>query len=270
MAYINASLKLNERIPRRREPALQCGRQPLGAYTFEPFTPYSNLGNSWMSGLSDLAPEKDWQFDLGFTCERSPLRYGARGFYALIWDYILPSLGGPSPILPPRMIWAEISKFYIPGGSLVAVDGQRRYGRRGYQSENIPLASLCGGDLFAEWQIRPGFSLLGNISYVSGENLTPVEYHYHLPNALQGTLVRLSGQEPLPNIYPLNGRLGIHFFDPDANKWAWISPPASSTTKTRWPQVSRSCARRVLRVRSSDLLSNPKECPIDGGNPESL
>ena len=85
---------------------------------------------------------------------------------------------------------------------------------------NLSLATLLGGDLSAEATLQDGLSVFGSMSYVRGTNCDPVQYIYPADNyAPHGQLVALGGAEGLPGIYPLNGILGVRFFEPTEERW---------------------------------------------------
>jgi outer membrane receptor protein involved in Fe transport len=85
-----------------------------------------------------------------------------------------------------------------------------------YRPYNV-LATMAGADLFGEYEIRKGFSVFGCVSYVHGENLTP--YHIAIDSHGNEVFVRNGSAEPLPGIYPLNGRISIRVFEPEKKKW---------------------------------------------------
>jgi iron complex outermembrane recepter protein len=220
MAYAMAKLKLNE------HDTLNIGSgfamrapDPAELYSFEPFVPICRFGNSFMDGSSSLQPEKNWQFDLGVTSHRGRARYGARGFYATIWDYI--------ESIPYYTSAPDYSTHYLGRNFQGFADDER--GDLGYQSvngdtcqagykaQNIPLATMAGGDLFGEYEIRKGFSIFGCVSYVHGENLHPL--HVTKDAAGNSIVVANGSAEPLPGMYPLNGRISLRFTDPEKDKW---------------------------------------------------
>ena len=90
----------------------------------------------------------------------------------------------------------------------------------GYQYENVDLATLAGGDLFADVKLLDWLSIYGNMAYVRGTNWHPVVYV--APNswsALDGKVVPIGHSEALPNIYPFNGTLAIRVFEPTTQRW---------------------------------------------------
>lgn len=76
---------------------------------------------------------------------------------------------------------------------------------------------MAGGDLFGEYEIRKGFSIFGCMSYVHGENLRPMRAVEDI--AGNKVMVRYGGAEPLPGIYPFNGRISLRFSEPENDKW---------------------------------------------------
>ena len=220
MAYAMAKLKLND------HDTLSLGSgfamrapDPAELYSFEPFVPICRFGNSFTDGLSSLQPEKNWQFDLGVTSQRGRFRYGVRGFYATIWDYI-ESI--------PNYISAPNDSTHYLGRNFEGFSPELRGDlglpsengdtcQAGYQSYNIPLATMAGGDLFGEIEIRKGLSVFGCMSYVHGENIHP--QHVALDAAGNNIVVPNGGAEPLPGMYPFNGRISLRISDPEHDKW---------------------------------------------------
>jgi len=220
MAYAMAKLKLND------HDTLSLGNgfamrspNPSELYSFEPFVPICRFGNSFTDGLSSLQPEKNWQFDLGVTSQRGRVRYGARGFYTTIWDYI-ESI--------PNYISAPNNSTHYLGRNFQGFSSDERGDlglpsengdtcQAGYKSYNIGLATMAGGDLFGEFEIRKGFSVFGCVSYVHGENLHPL--HVALDGSGHNIIVPNGGAEPLPGMYPFNGRISLRVSDPEKDKW---------------------------------------------------
>jgi hemoglobin/transferrin/lactoferrin receptor protein len=90
----------------------------------------------------------------------------------------------------------------------------------GYQMTNIGMATLAGADLFGEIRLRPGVALFGCMSYVHGENLRRVVFvDAGTGYSKDGTFTPIPGSEPLPNIYPFNGRISLRVFDPEKDRW---------------------------------------------------
>jgi iron complex outermembrane recepter protein len=219
MAYLTAKRKLNDHDTLSIGTAFAMRAPDLAElYSDEPFVPLVRFGNSYLDGLSTLKPEKNWQFDIGVTSQRGRARYGARGFYATIWDYIVPC---------PYYIGAPFTSTHYLGRNFegFSPDLREDLGRQSqngdtcqtdYRPYNV-LATMAGGDLFGEYEIRKGFSVFGCMSYVHGENLTP--YHIVLDSQGNEHYVRNGSAEPLPGIYPFNGRISVRWYEPEKKKW---------------------------------------------------
>jgi outer membrane receptor protein involved in Fe transport len=223
MVYALAKWKLNEHDTLNVGTSFAMRAPELSElYSNDPYVPYCGFGNSAIEGLSNLSPEKNWQFDLGLQSEHGPFCYGARGFYATIQDYILAVpyytrdpydtthyLGRDFGYFPADQRW-DITDPAINGDTISA----------GYQTTNIGLATLAGGDLFGEVEIRKGITCFGCMSYVHGKNLRRVQFAANpTGDSRDGTFVPISGSESLPNMYPFNGRLSLRVFDPDKDQW---------------------------------------------------
>jgi outer membrane receptor protein involved in Fe transport len=195
-------------------------------YSDDPYVPLIRFGNSWTSGLSLLKPEKDLQFDIGLTTVTEKLSYGVRGFYSLIWDYITPVPGfvdysPPGWVAAPRVLGRNFA-YFLPDqrSDLVTGNINADTNQTGYLYANVDLATLGGGDLFAEWQCREWLSIYGSMAYVRGTNWCPVVYAAAESwSAPDGSLIPIGRREGLRNIYPLNGNLSFRFHDVKRERW---------------------------------------------------
>lgn len=222
MAYAMAKQKLNDHDTLSIGTGFAMRSPDLSEfYSDEPFVPICRFGNSYMDGTSSMKPEKNWQFDLGVTSQRGRVRYGARGFYATIWDYIVPT--------PYYIGAANTSTHYLGrnfGGFSSNPELRTDLGKQSengdtcqadYRCYNIDLATMAGGDLFGEYEFRKGLSVFGCMSYVHGENLRPV--YTTIDGAGNYVVVPHGTAEPLPGIYPFNGRIALRVSDPEKDKW---------------------------------------------------
>ena len=99
MAYAMANWKMTDRDTLNAGTGFAMRPPSLAElYSDEPYVPVVGFGNSFLEGNSTLKPERVWQVDLGMTSVRGPFRYGARGYYSTIWDYIMPA---PAYIVAP-------------------------------------------------------------------------------------------------------------------------------------------------------------------------
>jgi iron complex outermembrane recepter protein len=259
MTYAMAKLKLSD------QDTLSVGngfamRSPDLAelYFYEPFVPLCRFGNSYMDGFSTIKPEKNWQFDLGIESKRGRCRYGARGFYATVWDYVsqIPFYIG-SPAVSTHYLDRNFQDFTIGTPSDNGDTCQANY-----LSYNIGLATMAGGDLFGEIEFRKGLSLFGCMSYVHGQNLRPL----HVTEDSEGnySVEPISGTEPLPGMYPFNGRLSLRVSDPEKDKWGTeftarfvASQNEVATSLAELPSVGFSVfdLRGYYRIRENVRLS---------------
>jgi iron complex outermembrane recepter protein len=220
MAYTTIKRKLNDHDTLNVGTAFAMRSPDLAElYSEQPFVPVCRFGNSFTDGWSSLKPEKNWEFDLGITCERGRFRYGARGFYATIWDYIVPIPCGISAPATSTHVLGRNFEGFSPSLrhdlGLQSENGDTCQAE--YQIYNVSLATMAGGDLFGEFKIRKGLSLFGCMSYVHGENLHPV--HVTLDGKGNRVVVPNGSAEPLPGMYPFNGRISLRVSDPEKDKW---------------------------------------------------
>jgi iron complex outermembrane recepter protein len=220
MAYAMAKLKLNEHDTLSVGNGFAMRTPDLAElYSYEPFVPVIRFGNSFTEGTSSLRPEKNWQFDLGIASQRGPFRYGARGFYATIWDYITPI---------PLYIGAPATSTHYLGRNFEGFSPDLRTDiglpsengdtcQAEYHIANVGLATMAGGDLFGEVEIRKGITVFGCMSYVHGENLRPM--HVTVDDAGNYIVTPIGGTEPLHGMYPFNGKISLRVFDPKKDKW---------------------------------------------------
>lgn len=221
MAYLSSTTQLTEHAAIVAGAAYAMRNPSLAElYSDEPYVPAVRFGNSFIDGASSLDEEEALQCDLGFKVRVEEFEWGIRGFYTTIHDYILasPTAINPSPPVgvATNVLGRDFSGFPddfredLIVGSVNADTAQA-----GYQYINIDRASLFGGDLQAGFWLRRWLQLNGTVSYVQGTNHAPVQILQNDPTEV----IRLPGSDPLPNIYPLNGVVGIRIVQPEAEKW---------------------------------------------------
>jgi outer membrane receptor protein involved in Fe transport len=227
MAYLTSKTRLTDETTLKAGAAYAMRMPDLAElYSDDPFVPIARFGNSYVSGLSTLSPERDLQFDLGLTVAKKGVSYGARGFYACVWDYIMPvpAFIDPSPpgfIAAPKVLGRDFSSFPPQWRSdLVTGNVNADTNQAGYQYMNVDLVTLAGGDLFGEVQVLDWLSVYGNMAYVCGTNWHPVAFVADPSwSSLDGKVVPLGRPEGVPNIYPFNGTLAVRVFDPKKERW---------------------------------------------------
>jgi iron complex outermembrane recepter protein len=227
MAYMTSKWKLTEQTTLNTGSAYAMRMPDLAElYSDDPFVPIARFGNSYVSGLSTLSPEKNLQFDLGIATRKERVSYGARGFYAMIWDYILPVpafIDGspPSFIHAPKVLGRDFSFFPAPWRmDLVTGNVNADTNQAGYQYENLDFVTLGGGDVFGEVQCLDWLSVYGSMAYVCGTNWNPVSFVASDSwAAADGHVVPIGRPEGLPNIYPFYGTIAIRVFQPQTERW---------------------------------------------------
>ena len=227
MAYATGKAALDDRWTLNAGSAFAMRSAELSElYSDDTYLPVARFGNSYVEGLSTLKPEKNLQFDLGITYQEERVRSGVRGFYATIWDYIMPvpagiDMSAAAPVVAPHVLGRDFRDFPPQWREdLGTVNENADTAAAAYQYVNVELATLFGGDMFAEVTLWDGVSVFGSMAYVRGTNHDPVAFvadpSWSSPD---GTTVPLGRSEGLPLIYPLSGTLSIRVFDPDAQRW---------------------------------------------------
>ena len=185
MAYLTTKLRLTE--PLSLNAGVGYGMRSANLtelYANAPFVPLVRFGNSYLWGDEDLEPERNLQFDLGLKGEWENVTASVRGFHSSIDDYILYTLAGLNA-----------------GGGVASYR---------YVATNLERATLYGGDASAEVRLLRWLAVNGSITFVEGINHSPTT-----------SFAATAGeQESLPNIYPLNGRIGIRVFEPCNGRWS--------------------------------------------------
>lgn len=221
---------------------------PAELYQDEPYEPAYRFGNSFTDGLSDLAPERNIQLDLGIAADEGPLKFGARGFYSHISDYIMavPSgtYPGVSPMFATNFLNRDFSAFdpsqrddLVSGGVNADTTSVE------YQYANLNRVDILGTDAFLEVDPERWLSLRGAVSYVHATNFDPLVFVPD-PNTFDsrnGNFIKLNGSEPLPGIYPFNATLTARIFQPEDDLWSLAVVTRLVADQNR---VARSVAER--------------------------
>lgn len=166
-------------------------------YAMRPFESVLQQGLNRIQGYPLLDPERLKQLDVGLQAENESFRGGIRGFYAWIDDYIT----SQGYAVDPTSSSARITSIFV----------------------NTPEATLAGGEVYGEWDANSCLTLFGNLMYVEGRDHTLNELHFNNPSlpappgSQQGaafghaTFDHLADRdkEPLPQIPPLESRLGV-------------------------------------------------------------
>lgn len=165
-------------------------------YAAGPFVGVLQQGTSRLIGDPHLSPEKLTQFDIGLEANYEFVRAGATVFYAWVNDYIT----------------YDANRL---GNGLTQV-----------VYTNTDRASLAGTELFLETDLTAWITPYATLSYVQGTDLTAVDNRR--PGNLDSSrrdsalnLTRKSATEGLPQIPPLESRVGFRFHAPSLTpKWS--------------------------------------------------
>jgi len=164
-------------------------------YAAGPFVGVLQQGTSRLIGDPNLKSEKMTQFDLGITADYGWFQAGAGVFYGWVNDYITydQNRGGPGLT---QVVYT-----------------------------NTDLATLAGTELFGQMDVTSWLQTFGTLTYVQGIDQT------HNVNNRSSSLASSRGTnpangqftadtEPLPQIPPLESRIGFRIHDPNpARKW---------------------------------------------------
>jgi len=180
-------------------------------YAAEPFLLLLQNGLNTVAGDPELAPEKVWQVDAGLRCEKEKFRCRIGGFYAWYEDYItfetMRTWHGP------------------PSGGVEQVN---------YKFVNTQRATISGWEARGEVDATPWLTPFAALTYTEGTDHTrdgafatrraePGLPSSQIPGLPRGFFSGIPGNstEPLPGIYPLDGRLGFRLHEPAPQpRWA--------------------------------------------------
>jgi outer membrane receptor protein involved in Fe transport len=163
-------------------------------YAAGPFIGVLQQGTSRLIGDPNLSPEKLTQFDIGVRAEYEVLQLGANAFYASVRDYIT----------------YDVNK---AGAGLIQV-----------VYTNTDRATLTGGEMFAQAELTAWVTPFATLSYVQGIDQTLRDHRRPAGLASSRRDDPLSGvraplTEPLPQIPPLESRLGFRVHSPTRSPW---------------------------------------------------
>lgn len=178
-------------------------------YAFNgPFLALIQRGASAVFGNPHLNSERMYQVDAGLTADYGRFRAGVTAFHAWIQDYIT-----FRPVVP-----FGAGGFSIPERVSVLFP---------VEFTNTDLATLVGGEVFANYDWSAWLTLFARLSYVEGTDRTrassglpknPTIFVYYSPPPFPPPPYTLTAappdEEPLPGIVPLESRIGLHIHPP--------------------------------------------------------
>lgn len=156
-------------------------------YAVDPFLAILQQGFTQVRGNPNLDPERLWQIDLGLHADYPRFRGGITGFHAWVKDYIT---------------------YFARNDTLEAggVDNGLAV-----NFTNTDLATLAGAELYGEYDLLCCLTPFATFSYVEGRD-------HSRDN--RGNIGIFGEEEPLPQISPLESRLGLRFHEPvDNPRW---------------------------------------------------
>ena len=168
-------------------------------YSQRPFVSVLQQGLNRVQGYPFLEPERLKQVDIGLRSQSKTFRSGIRGFHAWIDDYIT----SQGFAVDPTSGTTRITSVFV----------------------NTPDVRMFGGESFAEWDYNSKMTMFGSVMYVEGQNRTLNQLLFNTPTlpkppgSSSGSAFGRSnfdqtvGQEPLPQMPPLEARIGVRFHD---------------------------------------------------------
>ena len=178
-------------------------------FAAQPFMFLLQSGLNTVTGNPELLPERRWQVDVGWKYQARFVRTGIRGFHAWVHDLITYENIGVFPNNLPEQVRLKFV--------------------------NTELATLAGAELYSEADATSWLTVFGTLSYLDGRDrtrngsfatqpantgITPSTSVAGLPRGnFSGVLG--ADAEPLPNLRPLETRIGLrlHAADPEP-RWS--------------------------------------------------
>jgi outer membrane receptor protein involved in Fe transport len=170
-------------------------------------------GLNTVTGDPRLASEKLWQIDVALAHHGERFNAQVRGFQAWIDDYITFERIGVTQGIPNAQVIEQVRLKYV----------------------NTDLATLTGTELLAEYRWTDMLTPFANLQYVRGQDQTrngrfatrpagpgvPSDREYGKPRgANNGFGFVGAAKEPLPQIVPLQSRMGIRLHESSVNpRW---------------------------------------------------
>lgn len=162
-------------------------------YAAGPFIGVLQQGTSRLIGDPHLQKERMTQFDIGLQADYGWIKGGVNGFYGWVHDYITfdQNKGGP--------------------------------GLTQVVFTNTDLATLAGTELFGQIEVTDWLTTFGTMTYVQGIDQTHNDKRRAANVASSRRSDQTTGQfaaatEPLPQIPPLETRLGFRIHDRQPNR----------------------------------------------------
>lgn len=156
-------------------------------YADEPFLGILQQGFTSPLGNPALSPEQAYQMDVGIKADYECFHSGANAYYSFIDDYIT---------------YAALSSINGIQQNSLAV-----------QFTNTALATLAGFETYAEYDLYDWLTPFATMSYVDGRDHTR-DHRGNVITNFNGNVIPGAGQqgspqEPLPQIAPLETKIGI-------------------------------------------------------------
>lgn len=162
---------------------------PTELYAVGPFLASLQQGFTSVLGNPELEPEKLFQIDVGFKANYERFRGGLNFFHAWVNDYVTFAAIGDVQ-----------GKIVLEANDALQV-----------RFVNTGLATLYGGEAYAEYDLSDVLTPFATLTYVRGQDHT----RGNRGNPLLG--LPNPDSEPLPMITPLDSRFGVRLHEPGKN-----------------------------------------------------
>ncbi|HEY2783830.1 MAG TPA: TonB-dependent receptor [Fimbriiglobus sp.] len=197
-AFLSSEFKIDENVTASASVG-HAERPPTltELYASGPFIGTLQQGTSRLIGDPNISPEKLTQFDVGLKGDYGWFQAGVNGFYAFVHDYITYDANKTST-----------------DGSLTQV-----------VFTNTDLATLAGFEAYGQANLTGWLTGFGTVSYVQGidQTHTDVRRPANVQSSRRNdpaTRDFSADTEPLPQIPPLEGRIGFRLH-PESDKPRW-------------------------------------------------
>lgn len=167
---------------------------PTELFALNPFLATLQQGFTTVQGNPDLEPEKLHQMDIGMRADYGFMRLGMSGFFSWINDYVtFEAIGGAQGKIPLSGFDNALNVRFV----------------------NTSLATLWGGEAYTEIDYNEYITPYATLTYVEGQDQTRGNRGQIF--LADGSILSGPNREPLPNISPLEARIGLKLHDEGPN-----------------------------------------------------